>query len=73
MVVSATMVTLLSDVTSVAMIAVLFSLCSSYTERPRCYFSLDVLFAFHRSFIQLLFSKILVIFRRVRKIAKSDH
>jgi hypothetical protein len=46
-VVSATMVNLLSDVMSVAMISVLFSHHSGYTERPRHHFSLDVLLAFH--------------------------
>jgi len=49
-VVSATMVTLLSDIMTVAMIAALFSRRSVYTERPRHHFSLDVLLAFHLVF-----------------------
>jgi len=74
-VVSAAMATLFSDVLNVAMIAAMFSRRSGYTGRPRRRFSLDVLRAYHRCllFSYSFFFKILAIFRRVRKIAKSDY
>ena len=73
-VVSATMVTLFSDVLTVAMIAAPFFALqwlhgeTSSPFQPRCFTCVPPL-----SFIQLSFSKILAVFRRVRKIAKSDY